>query len=45
MTYDYEARTYQGNILTQLPALNKALNFKGADSTKPVSANNAEVYC
>jgi hypothetical protein len=43
--YDYEARTYQGNILTQLPALKKALNYKGADSTKPVSANNAEVYC
>ena len=44
-TYDYEARTYQGNVLTQLPALNKALNYKGADPTKPVSANNAKVYC
>jgi hypothetical protein len=44
-TYDYEARTYQGNILTQLPALYKALNYKGADPTKPVSATNAKVYC
>jgi hypothetical protein len=43
--FDYEARTYQGNILTQLPALYQALNKKGADSTKPVSATNAEVYC
>ena len=44
-TYDYEARTYQGNILTQLKALDKALNYKGADPTKPVSATNAKVYC
>jgi hypothetical protein len=43
--YDYQARTYQGNILTQLPALYAALEKKGADPTKPVTLANPAVSC
>jgi len=44
-TYDYQARTYQGNILAQLPALYTALNKKPEDQFKPVSVDNPTVYC
>ena len=44
-TWDYQARTYQGNILTQLPALKAALNNLPDNQNAPVSADNPIVHC
>jgi hypothetical protein len=44
-TYDYQARTYQGNILTKLPLLYAALNKLPDNQNEPVSPDNQTVYC
>jgi hypothetical protein len=44
-TWDYQVRIYQGNILTQLPALNNLLNKHPENQNAPVSANNPVVNC
>jgi hypothetical protein len=44
-TYDYDVRTYPGNILTKLPALKAALNGKPLDQNKPASPDNRIVVC
>ena len=44
--YDYNARTYQGNLLTQLGPLYKALNGKPDNQNAPVNPiTNPEVQC
>jgi hypothetical protein len=44
-TFDYQVRIYQANILTQLPALNTALNKKPENQNAPVSVQNPKVVC
>jgi len=44
-TWDYQVRTYQGNILTQLPALDKALNGTPTTPGKPIGRDNLAVKC
>jgi hypothetical protein len=44
-TYDYQARTYQGNILTKLPLLYAALNKLPDNQNEPASPANPEVLC
>jgi hypothetical protein len=44
-TWDYQVRTYQGNILAQLPALNTTLNELPENQNAPVSALNPKVVC
>ena len=44
-TWDYQVRTYQGNILTQLPALYTQLNELPENQNKPVSVGNPKVKC
>jgi hypothetical protein len=44
-TFDYQVRIYQANILTQLPALNTALNKKPENQNAPVSVDNPKVQC
>jgi hypothetical protein len=44
-TYDYNIRTFQGNLLTQLNPLYKALNGKPNDQSAPVSPANMIVHC
>jgi hypothetical protein len=43
--YDYNVRTYQGNLLTQLRPLYKALNGKPDNPSEPVSPTNMIVHC
>ena len=43
--YDYNARTYPGNILTQLPVIKKALNDLPVNQNAPISAANPKVGC
>jgi hypothetical protein len=44
-TYDYQVRTYQGNVLAQLPALKAALNGLPDNQDEPASPNNPIVVC
>jgi len=44
-TYDYNIRTFQGNLLTQLNPLYQALNGKPNDQSAPVSPANMIVHC
>ena len=44
-TYDYQVRTYQGNVLTQLSALKAALNERPDNQDKPASPDNPIVVC
>jgi hypothetical protein len=43
--YDYNARTYQGNLLTELGPLKMALNGKLDSPSKPAGPNNQVVHC
>jgi hypothetical protein len=43
--YDYNVRTYQANLLTQLHPLKLALNGKPNDPSQPVSPANMIVHC
>jgi len=43
--YDYNVYVYQGNLLTQLPALKQALNGKPNDQTKAAGPDNPIVVC
>ncbi len=43
--YDYNVRTYQGNLLTQLKPLKRALNGKPDNPSQPVSPTNMIVHC
>jgi hypothetical protein len=44
-TYDYDVRTYQGNVLAKLPALYAALNKLPENQNKPVGPDNPTVLC
>jgi hypothetical protein len=43
--YDYNARTYQGNLLTQLAPLYTALNGKPDNQNAPAGPDNLIVHC
>jgi hypothetical protein len=43
--YDYNVRTYQGNLLNELNPLYDALNGKPEDQGKPVGPTNMIVHC
>ena len=43
--YDYNVRTYQGNLLGQLKPLYNALNGKPNEQGKPVGPDNMIVHC
>src|SRR3984957_1721292 len=43
--YDYNVRTFQGNLLTELQPLYRALNGKPNDPSLPVSPANMIVHC
>ena len=43
--YDYNVRTYQGNLLTQLYPLKRALDGKPDNPRLPVSPTNMIVHC
>jgi hypothetical protein len=43
--YDYNVRTYQGNLLNELNPLYDALNGKPEDQGKPVGPDNMIVHC
>jgi hypothetical protein len=44
-TWDYQVRTYQANILTQLPSLYTELDKKPENQNAPVSVDNPTVQC
>jgi hypothetical protein len=44
-TFDYNVRTYQGNLLTQWQPLRAALNGLPDDPAKPVGPDNLIVHC
>jgi hypothetical protein len=43
--YDYNVRTYQGNLLNELNPLHNALNGKPDNQSEPAGPNNMIVHC